>query len=40
VGRHRRITFEALMEYKRRDDADRRAVADDLAAPSEELDLY
>jgi excisionase family DNA binding protein len=40
VGRHRRITFEALMEYKRRDDADRRAVADDLAALSEELDLY
>ena len=40
VGRHRRITFEALMEYKRRDDADRRAVADDLAALSEDLDLY
>ena len=40
VGRHRRITFEALMEYKRRDDAQRRAAADDLAALSEELDLH
>lgn len=40
VGRHRRITFEALMEYKRRDDAQRRVAADDLAALSEELDLH
>ncbi len=40
VGRHRRITFEALMEYKRRDDLERRAAADDLADLSEELGLY
>jgi excisionase family DNA binding protein len=40
VGRHRRITFQALMEYKRRDDADRRAAADDLTALTEELGLY
>jgi excisionase family DNA binding protein len=40
VGRHRRITFEALMEYKRRDDMERRAAADDLATLSEELGLY
>jgi len=40
VGRHRRITFENLMEYKRRDDLERRAAADDLAALSEELGLY
>lgn len=40
VGRHRRITFEDLMEYKRRDDLERRAAADDLAALSEELGLY
>lgn len=40
VGRHRRVTFEALMEYKRRDDAERRAAADDLTELSEELDLY
>jgi excisionase family DNA binding protein len=40
VGRHRRITFEALMEYKRRDDLQRRAAADDLADLSQELGLY
>jgi excisionase family DNA binding protein len=40
VGRHRRITFEALMEYKRHDDLKRRAAADDLAELSEELGLY
>ena len=39
VGRHRRITFEALMEYKRQDDVTRRAAADDLADLSEELGL-
>lgn len=40
VGRHRRITFENLMNYKRHDDLDRRAAADDLADLSEELGLY
>jgi len=40
VGRHRRITFEALMEYKRQDDLERRTAADDLADLSEELGLY
>jgi excisionase family DNA binding protein len=40
VGRHRRITFEALMEYKRQDDLERRAAADDLVELSEELGLY
>ena len=40
VGRHRRVTFEALMEYKRHDDQERRAAADDLAELSEELGLY
>jgi excisionase family DNA binding protein len=30
VGRHRRITFEAFMEFKRHDDLQRRAAADDL----------
>ncbi len=40
VGRHRRIRFEDLMDYKRRDDLGRRAAADDLAAISEELGLY
>lgn len=40
VGRHRRITFEALQEYKRHDDLERRAAADDLADLSQELGLY
>ena len=40
VGRHRRITFEDLMDYKRGDDQERRTAADDLAALSEDLDLY
>jgi excisionase family DNA binding protein len=40
VGRHRRIRFEDLMDYRRRDDLGRRAAADDLAAISEELGLY
>jgi excisionase family DNA binding protein len=40
VGRHRPITFEALLEYKRQDDLERRAAADDLADLSEELGLY
>ncbi|HEV2346743.1 MAG TPA: excisionase family DNA-binding protein [Actinocrinis sp.] len=40
VGRHRRITFEALMEFKRHDDLKRRAAADELADLSQELGLY
>jgi excisionase family DNA binding protein len=39
VGRHRRITFQDLREYKRRDDQHHRGVLDDLAALSQELDL-
>lgn len=37
VGKHRRITAEALMEYKRRDDQQRRTAADDLAALGQEF---
>jgi excisionase family DNA binding protein len=40
VGRHRRVTFEALMEFKRHDDLERRTAADDLADLSQELGLY
>jgi excisionase family DNA binding protein len=40
VGRHRRITYESLMEYKRQDDLLRRAAADDLADLSQELGLH
>jgi excisionase family DNA binding protein len=39
VGTHRRITAQALMEYKRHDDLKRRAAADELAGLSQELDL-
>ena len=40
VGRHRRIRFEDLMDYKRQDDLSRRVAADKLAELSEDLDLY
>jgi excisionase family DNA binding protein len=40
VGRHRRIRFEDLMDYKRQDDLDRRVAADRLAELTEELHLY
>jgi excisionase family DNA binding protein len=40
VGRHRRIKFEDLMDYKRRDDLSRRTAADELAELTEDLDLY
>ena len=40
VGRHRRIRFEDLIEYKRRDDLSRRTAADRLAELTEDLDLY
>lgn len=37
VGKHRRITAEAVMEYKRRDDRQRRTAADELAELGQEL---
>ena len=40
VGRHRRITFEDLMDYKRQDDLRRRVAADRLTELTEDLDLY
>ena len=39
VGAHRRIRFDDLMAYKRRDDRDRRARADELAAEAQKLGL-
>ena len=39
VGRHRRIRFEDLMEYKRHADQRSRAAADKMADLSQELDL-
>ena len=39
VGTHRRVRFEALIAYKRRADADRRAVLSELAAYDQEIGL-
>lgn len=39
VGTHRRVRFEALMQYKRRADAERRAVLAELAAYDQELGI-
>lgn len=39
VGAHRRIRFNDLMKYKERDDAERRAIADELAAEAQRLGL-
>lgn len=40
VGTHRRVRFQDLREYKRRDDATRRATADELTELTEDLGLY
>ena len=40
AGAHRRIRFEDLREYRRRDDLKRRQAADELTQLSEELALY
>lgn len=37
VGKHRRIRADSLMEYKKRDDARRRGLADELSALTQEL---
>jgi len=39
VGTHRRVRFGDVMTYKRRDDARRREVMDQLAAEAQELEL-
>jgi excisionase family DNA binding protein len=40
VGGQRKVLFNDLMEYKTRDDAERRKIADELAAEAQELGLY
>jgi excisionase family DNA binding protein len=39
VGSHRRIQFEDVLRYKRREDAERRRVLDQLAADAQDLDM-
>jgi excisionase family DNA binding protein len=39
VGKHRRVTYEDLQNYKRHDDAKRRTAADDLSALGQELGI-
>src|SRR5436853_5432846 len=39
VGTHRRVRFEALMEYKRQADAERRKILKQLAAYDQELGI-
>lgn len=39
IGKHRRITYEDLQEYRRRDDAKHRSAADELAALGQEPDI-
>jgi excisionase family DNA binding protein len=39
VGTHRRILAGSLLDYKHRDDARRRAAADELVALSQDMDL-
>jgi excisionase family DNA binding protein len=39
VGQHRRVRLDDLMAYKRRDDAARRQIADELTADAQELEM-
>jgi excisionase family DNA binding protein len=39
VGQHRRVRLDDLLGYKRKDDEDRRSVADELAAEGQELSM-
>ena len=39
VGTHRRVKAESLLDYKRRDDAERRDAADELTQMSQDMDL-
>jgi excisionase family DNA binding protein len=40
VGKHRRVRADSLMDYKRKDDHDRRDVADELTQLNRDMGLY
>jgi excisionase family DNA binding protein len=40
VGTHRRVRADSLMDYKRKDDQERREVADELTELNREMGLY
>ncbi len=40
VGTHRRVRFDDVVDYKRRIDAERRDTLNEIAALSQDLDLY
>ncbi|TCC20565.1 helix-turn-helix domain-containing protein [Kribbella sindirgiensis] len=40
VGTHRRVRADSLMDYKRKDDHERREVADELTALNRDMGLY
>jgi excisionase family DNA binding protein len=40
VGTHRRVRVDSLMDYKRKDDRERRDVADELTELNREMGLY
>ena len=39
VGQHRRVRFDDLLAYQRKDDEDRRRIADELTADAQELGM-
>ncbi|MFC7619865.1 excisionase family DNA-binding protein [Microlunatus sp. GCM10028923] len=40
VGKHRRVRADSLMEYKRKDDHERRTAADELSELNQDMGLY
>jgi excisionase family DNA binding protein len=40
VGKHRRVRAASLMDYKRKDDHERREVADELTELNQDMGLY
>jgi excisionase family DNA binding protein len=40
VGSHRRVRADSLLEYRRKDDHERREIADELTELNQGMDLY